>query len=54
MADFSDLSGYQVYACGGPAMIDAARRDFTTRCALPAEEFFADSFTYAVQAEVAA
>jgi CDP-4-dehydro-6-deoxyglucose reductase len=51
MIDFPDLSGYQVYACGGPAMIDAAKRDFTTRCALPPEEFFADSFTYAVQAE---
>ena len=24
--DFADLSGYQVYACGGPAMIDAARK----------------------------
>ena len=35
MADFPDLSGYQVYACGAPAMIDAARRDFTTRCGLP-------------------
>ena len=54
MTDFPDLSGYQVYACGGPAMIDAARRDFTTQCALPETEFFADSFTYAVQAEAAA
>jgi CDP-4-dehydro-6-deoxyglucose reductase len=51
MIDFPDLSGYQVYACGGPAMIDAAKRDFTTRCELPPEEFFADSFTYAVQVE---
>ena len=24
--DFADLSGYQVYACGGPAMVDAARK----------------------------
>jgi CDP-4-dehydro-6-deoxyglucose reductase len=54
MIDFPDLSGYQVYACGGPAMIDAAKRDFTTQCALPETEFFADSFTYAVQAEAAA
>src|SRR6202162_2453272 len=45
MADFTDLSGYQVYACGGPAMIDAAKQDFTTERGLPAEEFFADSFT---------
>jgi len=51
MTDFPDLSGYQIYACGGPAMIDAAKRDFTAQCALPALEFFADSFTYAVQAE---
>jgi CDP-4-dehydro-6-deoxyglucose reductase len=49
--DFHDLSGYQVYACGGPAMIDAARREFTRMRALPAEEFFADSFTYAAESE---
>ena len=45
MADLPDLSGHQVYACGAPVMVDAARRDFTERCGLPAEEFFADSFT---------
>jgi CDP-4-dehydro-6-deoxyglucose reductase len=50
-ADFPDLSGYQVYACGGPLMIDAARSDFTQKRGLPAEEFFADSFTYAAEAE---
>jgi CDP-4-dehydro-6-deoxyglucose reductase len=43
--DFPDLSGHQVYACGAPVVIDAARRDFCTRCALPPEEFYADSFT---------
>jgi CDP-4-dehydro-6-deoxyglucose reductase len=51
--DFRDLSGYQVYACGAPAMIDAARRDFTTLRGLPDGEFFADSFTYAAQTESA-
>jgi CDP-4-dehydro-6-deoxyglucose reductase len=51
MTDFPDLSGYQVYACGGPAMIDAARSDFTSQCRLPPNEFFADSFTYAAQPE---
>ena len=51
--DFRDLSGYQVYACGAPAMIDAARRDFTTLRGLPDSEFFADSFTYAAQTESA-
>jgi len=45
MADLPDLSGYQVYACGAPVMVDAAQRDFTARCGLPADEFFADSFT---------
>jgi hypothetical protein len=30
-------------------MIDAARHDFTS-CGLPAEEFFADSFTFASDA----
>jgi CDP-4-dehydro-6-deoxyglucose reductase, E3 len=49
--DFKDLSGYQVYACGAPAMIDAAKRDFTARRALPEDEFFADSFTYGAQTE---
>jgi len=49
--DFRDLSGYQVYACGGPGMIDAARRDFVGLRNLPADEFFADSFTYAAEAE---
>jgi CDP-4-dehydro-6-deoxyglucose reductase len=47
--DFADLSGYQVYACGGPAMIDVARTTFTQARGLPADEFFADSFTYAAQ-----
>ena len=47
MADFPDLSGHQVYACGAPAMVDAARRDFVKDCGLPEEEFFADAFTLA-------
>jgi CDP-4-dehydro-6-deoxyglucose reductase len=49
--DFPDLSGYQVYACGGPLMIDAARAEFTQKHGLPAEEFYSDSFTYAAEAE---
>jgi CDP-4-dehydro-6-deoxyglucose reductase len=51
MEDFPDLSGYQVYACGVPVMVDAARRDFVQTCGLPEEEFFADSFT--TQADLA-
>jgi CDP-4-dehydro-6-deoxyglucose reductase len=30
MADWPDLSGHQVYACGAPVMVDAAQRDFTS------------------------
>jgi len=51
MDDFKNLSGYQVYACGAPAMVDAAKRDFTARRGLPDEEFFADSFTYGAETE---
>ena len=47
MDDFPDLSGHQVYVCGSPAMVAAARADFIGQCALPENEFFADSFEYA-------
>jgi CDP-4-dehydro-6-deoxyglucose reductase len=45
LEDHADLSAYQVYACGAPAMIDAARTEFVA-CGLPPEEFFADAFTF--------
>jgi CDP-4-dehydro-6-deoxyglucose reductase len=45
MADLPDLSGHEVYACGAPVMVDSAQRDFSARCGLPAEAFYADSFT---------
>ena len=51
LEDHPDLYAHQVYACGAPAMIDAARADFTA-AGLPAEEFFADAFTFALQPEV--
>jgi CDP-4-dehydro-6-deoxyglucose reductase len=44
MQDLPDLSGHQVYACGAPLMVEAAQTDFSTRCGLPADAFFADSF----------
>jgi CDP-4-dehydro-6-deoxyglucose reductase len=46
MADFPDLSGYQVYACGSPGMIETVKADFVKHCKLPEEEFFADAFSY--------
>jgi CDP-4-dehydro-6-deoxyglucose reductase, E3 len=45
MADWPNLSGHQVYACGAPVMVDSAQRDFIAQCGLPVDEFFADSFT---------
>jgi CDP-4-dehydro-6-deoxyglucose reductase len=45
LADLPDLSGHQVYACGAPIMVDSARADFMAKAGLPAEEFYADSFT---------
>lgn len=47
MADQPDLSRHEVYACGAPAMIDAARADLVARCRLPSDAFFADAFTFA-------
>ncbi|MET3117116.1 CDP-4-dehydro-6-deoxyglucose reductase [Undibacterium sp. GrIS 1.8] len=45
IADHTDLSGYQVYACGAPIVVDSAKRDFVQLCQLPEDEFYADSFT---------
>ncbi len=45
MQDFPDLSAQQVYACGAPVMVESAQRDFLANCGLPADEFYADSFT---------
>ncbi|GAA5091041.1 CDP-6-deoxy-delta-3,4-glucoseen reductase [Paenalcaligenes hermetiae] len=44
LSDFSDLSGYEVYACGNPLMVDSARKDFTEQRGLDEENFFADAF----------
>jgi CDP-4-dehydro-6-deoxyglucose reductase len=45
LEDFSDLSGHQVYACGAPIVVESARDAYSALAGLPAEEFFADSFT---------
>jgi len=54
LADFADLSGYQVYACGAPVMVDSARDSFVQTRGLPEDEFFADAFVYAADAEAVA
>jgi CDP-4-dehydro-6-deoxyglucose reductase len=45
MEDYPDLTGYQVYACGVPLMVEAAHKDFTSHCRLPDDEFYSDAFT---------
>ena len=50
MEDFPDLSAFQVYACGAPIVVDSAKADFTARCDLPEDEFYADAFTTAADA----
>jgi len=46
--DFRDLSGYQVYACGAPAMTDIAKKTFIEERGLPEDEFYCDAFTPSV------
>ncbi|MBB2487554.1 CDP-6-deoxy-delta-3,4-glucoseen reductase [Mitsuaria sp. WAJ17] len=45
LADLPDLSGFQVYACGAPIMVESAQRDFSAQGGLPKDEFYADAFT---------
>jgi len=42
--DFTDLSAYQVYACGAPVMVESAHREFIGQRQLPEVEFFSDAF----------
>lgn len=46
--DLPDLSAHEVYACGNPLMIDAARASFTAEARLPTDNFFADAFLFKV------
>src|SRR5450830_1201799 len=45
LQDLPDLSGYQVYACGAPIVVDSARAAYSQEAGLPDNEFYADSFT---------
>jgi CDP-4-dehydro-6-deoxyglucose reductase len=51
LADYPDLSGHQVYACGAPAISTRRGGTFTLLRALPADQLYADSFTYAAEKE---
>lgn len=50
MEDYQDLSGYEVYACGAPVVVDAAHRDYTTQRQLPETSFYSDAFTFTPKA----
>ena len=52
MEDFPDLTGYQVYACGAPIVVESAHKDFTSQCRLPDSEFYSDAFTPAAAPKV--
>jgi NAD(P)H-flavin reductase len=46
LADFGDLSGYQVYACGSAAMVEAAHPAFKAK-GLGQDDCFSDAFRLA-------
>ncbi|MCX7945792.1 MAG: FAD-binding oxidoreductase [Hydrogenophilus sp.] len=45
LEELSDLSAYQIYLCGAPAMIEAARRDYLA-AGVPAASLHLDAFTF--------
>ncbi|MDE2423273.1 MAG: CDP-6-deoxy-delta-3,4-glucoseen reductase [Betaproteobacteria bacterium] len=54
LADYQDLSGYQVYACGAPIMVESGFNAFTKTRGLPEDEFYSDPFTPSVDNKPAA
>jgi len=44
LQDHPDMNAMQVYACGAPVMVEAARRDFVAQAQLSEAQFYADSF----------
>lgn len=49
---YPDLSPYDVYVCGPPAMVDAAEKDFISH-GLPEEQLYFDSFEYGIDTQEA-
>ena len=45
--DFPDMQQFEIYACGAPIVVESARKDFSAKCRLPEDAFFADAFTSA-------
>jgi len=46
LQDTPNLSGFEVYACGAPIVVDSARADYT-QAGLSNDDFYADAFTSA-------
>jgi CDP-4-dehydro-6-deoxyglucose reductase len=44
--DVNDLSAYEVYCCGAPAMVEVAHASFQ-QAGLPEDAFYSDAFNYA-------
>jgi NAD(P)H-flavin reductase/ferredoxin len=44
LADFASLADVEVYVCGAPGLVHAARTSFVELRGLPLERFFADAF----------
>lgn len=44
--DFADLSAYEVYCCGAPAMVEVAHTSYQ-QAGLPEDAFYSDAFNYA-------
>jgi NAD(P)H-flavin reductase/ferredoxin len=44
LADIDDLLGYEVYACGAPALVMALREACVEQRGLPEDRFFSDAF----------
>jgi CDP-4-dehydro-6-deoxyglucose reductase len=44
--DISDLSNFEVYCCGAPAMVEVAHASFQ-QAGLPEDAFYSDAFNYA-------
>jgi CDP-4-dehydro-6-deoxyglucose reductase len=45
LEDHVNLSGYQIYCCGNPQMVEAAHAAFQAH-GMPENEFFSDAFTF--------
>ena len=51
--DHQKLDGYQVYACGSPAMIDTGREAFIAK-GLPEDQYYSDAFLFAARKDTVA